>query len=392
MKKSHLALATLGVFAGVAHAQSSVTLYGIVDAGIAYTNNVNGKHNFFATSGNLSGSRWGLRGTEDLGGGLKAVFVLESGFNVFNGTLGQGGDAFGRQAYVGLSSGRFGTITLGRQYDSVVDYTGPFEVGDQWGSYFSAHPADLDNMNNTNRVNNAIKFTSANYEGFTFGGLYSFGGQAGEFNRNQIWSLGAGYSNGPLQLGVGYLNVKDPNYSFWGNNANSHTAATTPLASNFPNSRVISGFASAHTLQVIAVGGAYTFGAATFGATYSNTQYKDVGSEKGAGLNPVGYTGGSGKFHNAEVNFKYQFTPALLVGAAYDYTKGYGLSDATYQQGSIGVDYYLSKTTDIYVDGVYQHASGTDSTQHAAVANINQLSPSSTSNQVAALVGIRHKF
>jgi predicted porin len=222
--------------------------------------------------------------------------------------------------------------------------------------------------------------------------LYSLGGQAGQFNRNQIWSLGAGYSNGPLQLGVGYLNVKDPNYSFWGNNANSRTSTTTPSASNFPSSRVISGFASAHTLQVVSAGGAYTFGAATIGATYSNTQYKDVGSEQGAGLNPVGYKGGSGKFHNAELNFKYQVTPALLLGAAYDYTKGYGLSDAKYHQAMLGADYFLSKRTDIYVDGVYQHASGTDSTQHAAVANINQLSPSSTSNQVAALVGIRHKF
>jgi len=391
MKKSLLALAVLGVFTS-AHAQSSVTLYGVVDAGIAYTNNVGGQHNFFTSSGNLQGSRWGLRGKEDLGGGLTALFVLENGFNVFNGTLGQGGDMFGRQAYVGLSSSQFGTVTLGRQYDSVVDYTGPLEVGSQWGSYFSAHPADLDNMNNTNRVNNAIKFTSANYAGFTFGGLYSLGGNAGQFNRNQIWSVGAGYVNGPLQLGAGYLNVKDPNYSFWGNNANSRSAITTPSASNFPSSRVISGFASAHTLQVIAVAGAYTFGAATFGATYSNTQYKDVGTESGAGLNPVGYKGGSGKFHNAELNFKYQLTPSLLLGAAYDYTKGYGLSDAKYHQAMLGADYFLSKRTDVYVDGVYQHASGTDSTQHAAVANINQLSPSSTSNQVAALVGIRHKF
>jgi predicted porin len=393
MKKSLLALAALGVFAGAAHAQSSVTLYGIVDAGIAYTNNVGGQHNFFTSSGNLQGSRWGLRGTEDLGGGLKAIFVLENGFNVFNGTLGQGGDEFGRQAYVGLSTTQFGTVTLGRQYDSVVDYTGAFEVGSQWGTFYGAHPGDLDNMNNSNRVNNSIKFTSANYAGFTFGGLYSLGGQAGQFNRNQIWSAGVGYSQGPLQLGAAYLNVKDPNYSFWGNNSSSRTATTTPSANNLPNSRVISGYASAHTLQVISAGGAYTFGGATIGATYSNTQFKDVGQDAGAGLIPAGgFTSGTGKFHNAELNFKYQLTPALLVGAAYDYTKGYGLGDAKYHQGTVGVDYFLSKRTDVYVDGLYQHASGTDSTNRAAVANINGLAPSSTSNQVAALVGIRHKF
>jgi len=388
MKKSLLALAALGTFAGAAHAQSSVTLYGIIDAGFAYNNNSSGQKLYAMNSGNLQGSRWGLRGTEDLGGGLKAIFVLENGFNVFNGRLGQGGAEFGRQAYVGLSTAQFGTVTLGRQYDSVVDYTGAFEVGSQWASYFGAHPGDLDNMKNSNRVNNAIKFTSANYAGFTFGGLYSLGGNAGQFNRNQIWSLGLGYSQGPLQLGAGYLNVKDPNYSFFGNTPSSSTTG-----SNMAGSRVYSGYASAKTQQVISAGGAYTFGAATVGATYSNTQFKDLGSEPGTGLtSPGGFTGGTGKFHNAEINFKYQLTPALLLGVAYDYTKGYGLGNAKYHQGMLGADYFLSKRTDVYIDGIYQHASGTDSTNGNAVANINGLSPSSTSNQVAAVVGIRHKF
>ena len=82
MKKSLLALAALGTFAGVAHAQSSVTLYGIVDAGFVFNNNAGGNQLYNLNSGNLQGSRWGLRGTEDLGGGLKAIFVLENGFNV----------------------------------------------------------------------------------------------------------------------------------------------------------------------------------------------------------------------------------------------------------------------------------------------------------------------
>ncbi|MDI7046859.1 porin, partial [Escherichia coli] len=77
---------------------------------------------------------------------------------------------------------------------------------------------------------------------------------------------------------------------------------------------------------------------------------------------------------------------------AYDYTKGYGVNDAKYNQFVAGVDYFLSKRTDLYIAGVYQHASGTDSTGHAAVANISSLSPSSTSNQVATVLGIRHKF
>ncbi|SEJ70297.1 porin [Paraburkholderia diazotrophica] len=386
MKKSLLALAALGAFAGVAHAQSSVTLYGIIDEGFNINTNSGGKHLYNLSSGVLQGSRWGMRGTEDLGGGLKAIFVLESGFDVNNGKSGQGGLLFGRQAYVGLGS-QFGTVTMGRQYDSVVDYVGPLEAGDQWGGYIAAHPGDLDNFNNAYRTNNAVKFTSANYAGLTFGGMYSLGGVAGDYSRNQIWSLGAGYNNGPLVLGVGYLNVRNPNVSFFGN---STSGTPNPAASNVA-SPVYSGYGSAHTYQVIGAGGAYTFGAATVGATYSYTRFYDLGSSFAA----PGLTGQTALFNNAEINFKYQLTPALLVGAAYDYTHGSSLNGhdaAKYHQGSAGVDYFLSKRTDVYLIGVYQHASGTDSTGKTAVAAINGLTQSSNENQFTARIGIRHKF
>ncbi|MEA3089536.1 MAG: hypothetical protein QOJ04_878 [Caballeronia sp.] len=386
MKKSLLALAALGTFAGAAQAQSSVTLYGIIDAGFVYTNNSAGQKLYSTSAGNLQGDRWGLRGTEDLGGGLKALFVLENGFNVFTGRLNQGGDEFGRQAYVGLSS-QFGTVTLGRQYDSVVDYTGALEVGSQWATFYGAHPGDLDNMNNSNRVNNAIKYTSTNYSGLTFGGLYSLGGVAGQFNRNQIWSAGLGYAQGPLTLGAGYVNVKNPNFSFFGNNATSSTTG-----SNMGISQVYSGFASAKTQQIFTVGGAYTFGPATAGATYSNTQFRGLGQTAVLGAPAGSPTFGNAKFHNAEANFKYQLTPALLLGVAYDYTKGYSVTNEKIHQGILGADYFLSKRTDVYVDGVYQHVSGNNSVGGRATAQINGLSPSSTSNQVAAIVGIRHKF
>ncbi|MGU7770822.1 porin [Burkholderia sp. MR1-5-21] len=385
MKKSLLALVALGAFAGAAHAQSSVTLYGIIDEGFIFNNNAKGGHLYGLASGVLQGSRWGMRGTEDLGGGLKAVFVLENGFNVNNGALGQGGLEFGRQAYVGLSS-NFGTVTLGRQYDSVVDFVGPLEAGDQWGGYIAAHPGDVDNFNNAYRVNNAIKYTSPTYNGFSFGGLYSFGGQAGQFAKNQVWSLGAGYNNGPLVLGVGYLNARTPaNFGGMFNNGSSAaaTAVTTPVYGAYAN--------SANTYQVIGAGGAYTFGAATIGATYSNTKFKSFS------VGP--FVGQTATFNNGEINFKYQLTPALILGAAYDYTQGSKIDNASaakYHQGSLGVDYFLSKRTDVYVIGVYQHASGNalDSKGNVvqATAAINGLDPSTTSNQVAARVGIRHKF
>ena len=128
MKKTLMVAALTGVFATAAHAQSSVTLYGLIDAGITYTNNQGGHSNWQETSGSVNGSRWGLRGSEDLGGGLKAIFTLENGFNIANGNLGQNSREFGRQAFVGLASDQFGSVTLGRQYDSAVDYLGPLAL------------------------------------------------------------------------------------------------------------------------------------------------------------------------------------------------------------------------------------------------------------------------
>lgn len=104
----------LVALSSIVQAQSSVTLYGLVDAGIAYTNNQRGAHNVQATSGKLSGARWSLKGVEDLGGGYKALFTLENGFRITDGQLGQGGREFGRQAFAGLAKTGVGTLTFGR--------------------------------------------------------------------------------------------------------------------------------------------------------------------------------------------------------------------------------------------------------------------------------------
>jgi len=399
MKKSLIAAATLGMFSGIAYAQGSVTLYGIVDEAFTYNSNAGGARLYNLTSGGIQSSRWGLRGTEDLGGGMTAIFRLENGFNLSNGALGLAnvgstqGLEFGRQAYVGLGS-RFGTVTIGRQYDSVVDYLGPLNVGDQWGGYVSAHPGDLDNYNNTARANSSVKFKSANYQGFSFSTLYSVGGIAGNFTSNQIWSVGGGYSGGPLTAGVAYLNARSPNLSLYGNNGAS-TPATA--AGNFFFSPVTSGFASAHTMQVIGAGVAYTFGRATVGGTYSNTKYLSLGNAS-SGPDPRGYSG-SATLNDVEANFKFQLTPALVLGAAMNYLKAGAVASAStpndgakYLQGSVGADYFLSKRTDLYFIGTYQKASGTKSTGGQAVAAINQVTPSSSDRQGLLRVGIRHTF
>ncbi len=407
--KKQLAVCGFAVAATASHAQSSVTLYGLVDLGVTYTNSaqtsvVNGQprggSQFALTDAHttgLSGSRWGLRGTEDLGDGLRAIFVIENGFMANSGALAQGGAEFGRQAYVGLSSSRLGTVTLGRQYDPLVDSVQAFGASGSWGGYMSSHLNDIDNLSNTNRINNSIKFTTPTFHGFRAGALYSFGGVAGNNSQNQIWSLGASYSGSALAFGVGYLNARNPNVSFYGNTPNKGLATANNLgsfgsATTPESSPGIAGYASAHTTQILGAGASYTLGQATVSSVVTNTRFDSLGSSSGP--NPLGYSGHA-SFTSAELGLRYRWTPSLLTGVAFDYTwrnsvKGDG--GAKYLQLDLGAIYSLSKRTDVYALAVMQRATGRDSLGQRAVANISGFTPSATDKQLGVRLGIRHKF
>jgi predicted porin len=391
-----------------AHAQSSITLYGVIDQGITYTNSaqiavagghIQGANQVALSDGHvagLSGSRWGVRGSEELGGGLKAIFVLENGFMANTGAFAQGGAEFGRQSYVGLS-GDIGKVTIGRQYDPLVDFVQPLAAAGQWAGYMGAHPDDVDNLVNTNRLNNSIKYTTAAYRGFSAGAAYSVGGTAGHPTQNQIWALGAGYANTVIQVGVGYLNARNPNVSFYGNTPNRGSAAANNIGSAgsvaTPESMpVYAGYASANTVEIIGAGAAYTFAPVTVGVVVTNTRFESLGSA--GGPNPRGYTG-SASFTNAELNFRMHLSQHLLLGAAFDFgnrSSVGGDGGAKYVQLDFGTDYLLSARTDVYALTVIQRASGHDSLGQPAVASITGFTPSATDKQIGVRLGIRHKF
>ncbi|MGT2476521.1 porin [Paraburkholderia terrae] len=381
----------LMAFASAASAQSSVTLYGLVDAGMSFNSNAGGKHQVAMTSGNMNGARWGLTGIEDLGGGLRAIFQLEAGYSVTNGTIGQNGTEFGRQAYVGLTN-QYGTATLGRQYSDVSMKVGPFQASN-WaagGAAYGAHVGDIDNLDSSWRINNAVKFQSVDYNGLTFGGLYSFGGQAGNFTKNNIYDLDVTYANGPFSAAVAYLYAKNPNFSFYGNRANDSTTGVNIT------SPAVAGYAAAGSQQIVTAGAAYKVGAATLGMVYSNVKFNSLGVTAVAGLNPTARAyRGSATFNIGEVSVKYYVTPSLLLGVAYNYTRDSGAtgdSGAHYNQYDLGAIYSLSKRTALYLVGLYQTASGTNSLGNKAVAAINQATASSTNHQFVATLGINHKF
>jgi len=180
MKKSLFVASMMGAFiAPAVYAQSSVTLYGTLDAGLVYTNNQRGHNNFQQASGSVSNTYFGLKGSEDLGAGLHAIFTLESGFNLNNGQFTQNNNLFNRQAFVGLQSNQYGTVTLGRQYDSTVDFLAPLSAaGGGYGNNLAAHPFDNDNLDNSFSVQNSVKYTSPNFGGLKFGGMYAFSNTA----------------------------------------------------------------------------------------------------------------------------------------------------------------------------------------------------------------------
>jgi predicted porin len=387
MKKSLIALAVTSAVAAPAFAQNSVTLYGVIDLGIDYVNNVGGHAQWAERSGIVQGSRWGLKGSEDLGGGTKAIFQLENGFNAANGGLAQGKREFGRQAYVGLTNDNFGTLTLGRQYDPVVDMAQATTFNGQWGAYFS-HPADIDNTDNGFRINNAVKYVSPSFYGLQAEGMYAFGGQAGNFSNNSTIGGGLSFTSGPLYLGGGYFFAKNPSVPGINgvdgqfNDGNFSGVNVAPGA--VPQTSGIWGLVGIPTsMQVASVGGTYALGPALFGGNFSNVRFE----------NANGVAGNTVWFNSYELWGQYNLTPAALVGAGYTFTNG--KVDATGQKPKYGqlnaiADYHLSKRTDVYVMGVWQHAMSGNVT--ADIYGPIFGSASTTSNQVLARVGIRHKF
>ncbi|WP_321913883.1 MULTISPECIES: porin [unclassified Paraburkholderia] len=382
MKKTLMVAALTGVFATAAHAQSSVTLYGLIDAGITYANNSGGHSLWKASSGTVNGSRWGLRGSEDLGGGLHAIFTLENGFNIMNGNSGQSSRMFGRQAFVGLASDQYGAVTLGRQYDSVVDYLAPLSnTGTQYGGTIAAHPFDNDNLNNSIRFNNTVKYSSVNYAGFKFGGTYSFSNST-EFANNRAYSVGASYNWGGLNVAAGYLHLNNDvnNLQNLASNSGAQTGEWTFAAGR----------------QSTFGGGInYTFGPATAGFVYTQTQLGNAvaisGTQAGRSSN-IGLGGNSARFQNFEGNVRYALTPALSLAGAYTYTRANfgGGENPNYNTVALQSDYALSKRTDVYLQGDWQHVS---SNPQGIGAYLNGLGSASTrQDQVAVTVGMRHRF
>nr|WP_284509408.1 porin [Caballeronia sp. GAFFF2] len=372
VKFKHLAVAAgllTGLQVPIAHAQSSVTLYGLISVGVAYSPNQSGHHTYQAITGQNQSPRWGLRGIEDLGSGLKAVFTLENGFNALNGALSNNGREFGRQAFVGLSSDAWGTLTAGRQYDAVVDYLGPNTAWSWLGSI-----GDSDNTFNNIRIQNSLKYASPDFHGIKATALYGFTNSSGGFADNRAFSLGLRYDHGPFNWDVAYAEYDSP-YS----NTNQTGAVDndySPTYLLFTHSALPSK-AYASKQRILGTGGFYVAGPLRLGAMFTNVDYSYLDQSH---LN----------LKNFNVSVNYNIRPDLLIGTAYVFTRGkYDDPDQSpmWHELNATVDYILSKRTDIAMLAFAQQAAG--DVTHATVLGYG---PSSSKRQLVVTLGIRHKF
>jgi predicted porin len=369
MKVKCALAAAIGLATPLVHAQSSVEIFGLLDAGVSYISNQAGKSNVQMADGIAVPNLLGFSGTEDLGGGLSAKFRLVNQFSLANGSIiatqsnsaspGAGG-LFAREAWVGVSSDHLGSVSMGRQQDFMVDtllgdtgadaalYGGGlynFRDGPFSGLQLPDSPPneayDFDHMNGSEALSNSVKYASSDIHGLKFGGMYAFGGTAGDISQNSASSFGTSYTRGPLAVGAAYTNVK---YA------------------------VLEG----GSIRNWGTGAHYVFGDALLTLLYTNTRNTD----NGAAVNMV------------EAGGTYHVTPAIGLVANYMYMWGNaGVDNNHAHQVTAVAQYSLSKRTMVYAETVYQIAN-----TGANAAIDGTFGPSSSNSQFIGRVGIQTAF
>jgi predicted porin len=393
-----IATTAASLASGIASAQSSVTLYGIVDNGMTYQSSStslgstnSGRSAVKMSTGVWLGSRIGLKGAESLGGGMKAIFQLEAGVNTNNGTSQFSGGMFTRQSWVGLSDPRYGALTAGRQYTAYYTLLSPYTPNNWLTGYFGAHPGDIDALDVDYRANNSLVYMSPDLYGFTVGASYAFGGVPGSLNAGSNWSAGVRYGHGPYGIAVAFQRVNNstPGGGVWGAESTlSNGGAQTAV------SAINNGYKTAQAQQRVAVTAGYLTSEWDITASYSNVQYIPGGDSifsNQATFNTAG----------AVLRWKSR-TARMALAGGYSYTRATlsnGIkSAAQYHQFTLSQYYFLSKRTGLYAVEAYQRANGMtlngaeiiDAT--ASIGNGFNSSPSSSRSQFGAGIGLVHNF
>ncbi|WP_408734362.1 porin [Paraburkholderia bannensis] len=341
------------ILSGFARAQSSVTLYGSLDASIIYTSKSlnsatgkNGGHTFAFADAGSSASFIGLKGVEDLGGGLRALFTLESGIDTGTGGFNiSNGNFWGRQAWVGLDS-PYGTAKAGLQYSPFV--LAAINLDPRSASLFGTSAVNyVDNVLGTGLFTpNAVSYTSPRIAGLQASALYGLGNVAGSFNAGRIYSAGIDYRRGGLLIDAAIYD------------GNGGSATVTPVPSTLE-------------FEGRMIGAGYSFGQVSVKGSFTN--YKVAGS-----FNNDVYSGG----------FELYPTPAVTLNAGNQYTRDRNDSSNHSILTSAGAQYALSKQTSVYTQFAMVNNHGDMKTGIAVSGATYQ--PAGTTYGID--VGVRHRF
>lgn len=349
-KSSCFVVAALFSSCNLAQAQSSVTLYGLVDGGLLYTSKAgNGGPSSGSTLAMIDGgsapSQFGLRGTEDLGGGLKTSFTLESGISVANGAFNNSnGNEFGRQAWASLDGG-FGDIKVGLQFSPffMAIYTSDPRGQPQFGSSLMPY---LDNVAAAGAFNsNAISYNSPDIHGLQGSVMLGLGGVAGDFQAGRNYSAS-------LQYDIGNFMVNAAMY-----NGNGGGAATPVLTTVSFEGRTL--------------GVAYKVGQLTAKAAFTNYNVA------GAMDNNV-YGGGLDYLLATQIDIN----GGVWVTSDRDNSRNHSVLAA------LGTNYYLSKSTTLYAQTAFVNNHGAMNTGLA----LNGAFYGATGTTIGVDIGIRHTF
>lgn len=382
MQKKLIALAVAGLASTAAFAQTNVQIYGSLDYGYSYrfdarnpavggsTSGFNSASQF--NGGQSAGNRIGFKGTEDLGNGLKAVFLIEQGFNLEaneNGsTTSSNSFSFTRQAYVGLS-GNFGTAVGGRLYTphyTFVSSIDPFAAGTvgRYNNVFGN--TDVSATIDPVRVNNAIAYVSPSFGGFTITGAFSNNALANDSTVSNaqnatVYALLGQYANGPINAGLGY-----------------HYIAGNSPATN--GGIAVGGLAAIDNVQNIVLGGTYDF--------------KVVKLSLLGDWNAVDYT--AANTSTARVS-NYLIGATVPVGkfdiqGTYIFSDGNTAAGGDAQQIALGGKYNLSKRTNFYTAYSYIDNSNKRNSAVGDAVNTGYAGTSGFAWQQGFQVGVRHQF
>lgn len=359
MKKTILAVAASALLGPLAHAQSSVTLYGSIDEGITY--NTNAKGSGTALVGPVAvPDFFGLRGSEDLGSQLKAVFALQNGFlsNTGAGTIAN--EAFSHFAWVGLSSPRLGTLTLGRQLDLTTEALRLNSNGSIQYTFYLFHPANLDNIGIMgDSINNSVRYTTPTVGGFTASTIYGFDDTSTQPGR--VVSADVSYRNGPFRASAVY--------SSWRNHAidvGSKLGYASFAGQSLTGGRIF----TARTQEIGGISALYSFGRKV--DLHGMLTQVNLGTDTG-----------SARMRTIEAGADFHTSVANTINLGGDVA---WLTGTRYAELGAGDLYQLSVRTTVYAQVAWQHASGTGK------AAIPLLTPSSSANQAAFRIGVHHFF